>query len=68
MLHMILHECGDEVVGMIVARLHPHVERDASGRASIHETKRQIGRSFSCSDILTLLSFTDLLRGLTSAA
>merc|ERR1719193_248710 len=37
MLEVILHKGGDKVVGMIVARLHSHVEGDARHGASVHE-------------------------------
>ena len=37
MLEVIFHKSGDEVVGMIVARLHPHIQWHASDGTSVHE-------------------------------
>ena len=38
MRHVVGDEGGDEVVGMIVARLHPHVQRNAGSCARVDET------------------------------
>ena len=41
MRHMIPDEGGDEVVGVIVARLHPHVGGNAGDSARFHEAARK---------------------------
>lgn len=38
MHHVVSNEGGDEIIGMIVARLHPHVDGDARCGARVHET------------------------------
>ena len=37
MFEVVFHESGDEVVGMIVARLHPHIQWYASDGTSVNE-------------------------------
>ena len=44
MRHMIPDKGGDEVVGVIVARLHPHVGGNAGDSARFHEAARKTQR------------------------
>ena len=47
MLHVISHEGGDKIIGMVVARLHPHVDGNSCCGTRVHKTKKSKERFLS---------------------